>query len=283
VRVQGTERQTAIESEIRLRPGAAKEARLNGKPIASAELLRRRIATLAFTPDRLVIVKGGPAARRAYFDRVLGRLVPAAASAPTDYAAALAQRNAALRRVGLGLSDRSALEPWTERIVATGFALVAARLRALEELSAPFAEQAGALGLDDAWLSYRGEPPTADALDRALARDLERGHTSVGPHRDDVLVSAGDRDLRSFGSQGEQRVAVLALLLAEAGLLAERTGPPLLLLDDVLSELDPDRRRLLAERVSTLGQTVITATSVDALPVDPAQVVDVVPGEARSR
>jgi DNA replication and repair protein RecF len=104
----------------------------------------------------------------------------------------------------------------------------------------------------------------------------------VGPHRDDVVLSSGPRDLRSFGSQGEQRLTVLALLLAEAELISERRGfAPLLLLDDVLSELDLARRRVLAERLAGMGQTVITSTHASALPVEPAQVVEVEAGTAR--
>ena len=97
-------------------------------------------------------------------------------------------------------------------------------------------------------------------------------------HLDDVLIASGDRDLRHFGSQGEQRLAVLSLLLAEAELLP---APPLLLLDDVLSELDPVRRRVLAERVAGMGQTVITTTHATALPITPAQLVEVEAGSAR--
>ena len=111
---------------------------------------------------------------------------------------------------------------------------------------------------------------------------MERGITGAGPHLDDVLVTAAGRDLRSFGSQGEQRLAVLSLLLAEADLVAERRGaPPLLLLDDVLSELDPGRRRTLAERVAGRGQTLITATDPAMLPADPDQLVEVRAGTAR--
>jgi recombinational DNA repair ATPase RecF len=120
-------------------------------------------------------------------------------------------------------------------------------------------------------------------LDARLERDLERGATGLGPHLDDVVLTSGTRDLRSFGSQGEQRLTVLALLLAEAELIAERRGfAPLLLLDDVLSELDPDRRRVLAERVVGTGQTLITATEASSLPVDPAQLLEVSPGHARA-
>jgi DNA replication and repair protein RecF len=276
--VAGSREQLPVELSLTLRTGQAKEARLNGARLPSAESLRREVSTLVFTPDRLAVVKGGPAARRAYFDRVLGRLQPARAGVPQDYLAALAQRNAALRRVALGLSPRDALDPWTHAVADTGAALVAARRAALERLAPGFAERAGELGLPEARLGYDAEPPSPDALEARLQRDLDRGSTGLGPHLDDVLVASGDRELRQFGSQGEQRLAVLALLLAEAELLPAR---PLLLLDDVLSELDPGRRRILAERVAAAGQTVITATHASSLPLEPSQLVEVEPGSAR--
>ena len=269
---------TPLEIQLTLKQGEAKEALLNGARLASAEALRRETATLVFTPDRLAVVKGGPAARRAYFDRVLGRLFPARAAVPQDYLATLAQRNAALRRVQLGLSAEAAIAPWTERTAALGTELVRLRQETLAALAPGFAERAGELGLPTASLRCDAEPPTAAGLEARLRRDVERGSTGLGPHLDDVLVASGDRDLRRFGSQGEQRLAVLSLLLAEAELLPE---PPLLLLDDVLSELDPGRRKVLAERVAGMGQTMITATHSSALPLEPAQLVEVEPGSAR--
>jgi DNA replication and repair protein RecF len=237
------------------------------------------VSTLVFTPDRLGVIKGAPAARRAYFDRVLGRLLPARAPLPTEYGAAVAQRNAALRRAGGGYSSADAVEPWTERVATLGAELVASRVETLETIGASFAERAGELGLPEATLRYEGEPPTQEALGAALARDLERGTTSLGPHLDDIRISSADRDLRSFGSQGEQRLALLALLLAEAEAIRARSGvPPLLLLDDVLSELDPARRRLLAERVRGAGQALITATDAAMLPAEADQLLEVTPG-----
>jgi DNA replication and repair protein RecF len=267
-----------LEISVTLREGQAKEARLNGAKLPSAESLRREVSTLVFTPDRLAVVKGGPAARRAYFDRVLARLFPARAGVPQDYLATLAQRNAALRRVQLGLSGRDALEPWTERIAELGAALVEQRRVALTRLAPGFAERADELGLPDARLEYDAQPPTVELLEARLTRDLERGTTGVGPHLDDVLVASGDRDLRQYGSQGEQRLAVLSLILAEAELLPT---PPLLLLDDVLSELDLGRREVLARRLAGMGQTMITATHRSALPIEPSQVVEVEHGCAR--
>ena len=250
---------------------------MNGARLRAAEQLRSESATLVFTPDRLAIVKAGPAARRAYFDRTLGRLLPSRISLPPDYAVALAQRNAALKR-----GDLAAIAPWTEQVALLGAELVDARREVLELLRPPFAARAGELGLDGAGLSYEGEPPSVELLEGRLDRDLERGSTGLGPHLDDVSIKAGPRDLRSFGSQGEQRTAVLALLLAEAELIAARRGEaPLLLLDDVLSELDPTRRRTLMEQLSSRGQALITSTTADALPGDPAQLLEVVPGEVR--
>jgi DNA replication and repair protein RecF len=270
-----------VELEVTLRAGAGKQGKLNGAPLRAAEQLRTEVATLVFTPDRLAVVKGGPAVRRAYFDRALGRLGPAPAALPAAYAAAVGQRNAALRRVAIGASTRDAVAPWTEQVATLGAELVEARVETLELIGPAFAARAAELGLEQAALRYDGAAVTAAALDERLDRDVERGTTGLGPHLDDVAILAGERELRSYGSQGEQRLAVLSLLLAEADVIAERRGvPPLLLLDDVLSELDPGRRRTLAGQLAGRGQTLITATSAGALPVEPDQLVEVSPGRA---
>ena len=315
IAVRGTRGPSPIEIEVVLQSAAAKQAKVNGAALRTAEQLRGETATLVFTPDRLGVIKGAPAARRAYFDRALGRLTPARASLPAEYGAAIAQRNAALRL------RSTALSTWTQQVAELGSQLVAARKETLSLLSPPFAERAGELGLSEAELRYAGEPPTVEALEARLDRDLERGHTGLGPHLDDIVISSGPRDLRSygsqgeqrldrdlergvtgagphlddivlasgtrelrsFGSQGEQRLAMLALLLAEAELIVDRGGvPPLLLLDDVLSELDPDRRRILAARVARVGQALITATDGAMLPAEPDQLLEVSAGVVRT-
>jgi DNA replication and repair protein RecF len=282
IELSGARSGSRLQIEVTLRPGDAKKARLNGAALRAAEQLRSEVSTLVFTPDRLVVVKGGPAARRAYFDRALGRLFPARAGVPAEYGAAVAQRNAALRRAVIGASSRDAISPWTERVAELGAALVDARREAIEMLAPLFAKRADELGLPGGELRYEVDPPTTEALEARLDDDLDRGTTGLGPHLDDVEIRADDRDLRRFGSQGEQRLAVLSLILAEATLLAERgPAPPLLLLDDVLSELDEGRRAALAERLTGSGQTLITATAASALPGEPAQLVEVTPGAAR--
>jgi DNA replication and repair protein RecF len=263
-----------VELEVTLELGAGKRASLNGARLRAAEQLRGEVTTLVFTPDRLVVVKGGPAARRAYFDRVLGRLSPSRAGLSAEYGAAVGQRNAALRRIAQGASSREALAPWNEQVSRLGAALVESRREAVVELRPRLRERAGELGLGEAELRYEADPPTVPELEARTERDLERGTTSVGPHLDDVGILSAERDLRAFGSQGEQRLAVLALLLAEAELLEERRGTrPLLLLDDVLSELDQDRRRILADRLREGGQALVTSASRSALPGEPAQTI----------
>ena len=277
--VAGRRGDVQMELEVTVRRGEGKRARVNGAPLRAAEQLRTLVSTLVFTPDRLGVVKGPPAARRAYFDRVLGRLAPARATLSSEYGAAVAQRNAALRRAAGNAGSREAIEPWSERVASLGAELVAARLEVLDLLGPSFGARGGELGLDCVSLRYEGEPPTVEALAAVLDRDLERGVTSLGPHLDDVVLEAGARELRSFGSQGEQRLALLALLLAEAETIADRTGvPPLLLLDDVLSELDPERRRVLADRVRNAGQALITATDAAMLPAAPDLLLEVTPG-----
>ena len=282
VEVAGEHGGSPVEIELVLKTGEVKRALLNGAPLRAAEELRSRLPALVFTPDRLAIVKGGPAVRRAYFDRTLGRLFPSRGAAATDYASALAQRNGALRRVAAGYSSRDALEPWTHQVAELGRLLVAARGQLVELLSSAFSACAAEFRLEDAALEYEGEPVSAQELEAGLEQDLARGFTGQGPHLHDVAVVAGARDLRNFGSQGEQRLAVLSLLLAEADLLTERgPSPPLLLLDDVLSELDPDRRAILAARVRRGGgQAFLTATSPAALPDAADVLIEVTPGRA---
>ena len=271
---------TAFETDVRLSARESRRATLNGERLPSAERLRAELRTLVFTPDRLAVVKGAPATRRAYLDRSVTRLLPAKGELPLEYGSTLGQRNACLRRLRAGASSPEALGPWTESVATVGAALVDARREVVTLLREPFTRIAAELGLARAELEYEGAPPTLAELEGRLERDLERGVTGVGPHLHDLAITAAGRDLRFFGSQGEQRMAVLALVLGEAEVVRERLGdPPLVLLDDVLSELDEGRRRALAAIVSKGGQTVVTATSPEVFPGQPAQVLIVSPGD----
>jgi DNA replication and repair protein RecF len=279
VRLGGVRGGVRLDVELTLGLHTGRRVRVNGAALPSAESLRDHVATLVFTPDRLSVVKAGPAVRRAYLDRTLARLLPARARIPLEYGTALGQRNALLRRIAAGGASRDALSAWTDLVASSGDALVAARRETVLLLQPEFAAAADELGLRGARLVYEATPPTPALLEERLDRDLERGSTGAGPHLDDIGLQAEDRDLRVFGSQGEQRTAVLALLLAEAALLTDRSDtPPLLLLDDVLSELDRGRRAALAARVAGVPQVMVTATSADALPTQASQLLEVRPG-----
>jgi DNA replication and repair protein RecF len=211
--------------------------------LRAAELLRAEVSTLVFTPDRLGIVKGAPAVSRAYFDRALGRLVPRRRGAVGGVRRRCrsTQRRVAPRcRTVSPTRARSTRGP--EQVAALGTELRCARAHALELLTPAFARLTGASGSSRGSRTRAG-PSRASSWTSASRAISSGARRSVGPHLDDVAVLAGDRDLRTYGSQGEQRLAVLSLLLAESEILLERGGvPPLLLLDDVLSELDPERR-----------------------------------------
>ena len=276
-----------VETAVAIGAREPKQIRLNGAPLASADELRARVSALAFLPDRLAIVKGGPIVRRAYFDRMLGRVFPARSQLPAAYGRALAQRNEGLRRTRAGLSSREAVEPWTAQVAELGTELDRARAELVGLVAPGFGANAELLGLEGGTIAYEARELSVEELDGRFERDLARGVTGAGPHLRDVSITAARRELRSFGSQGEQRAAVLALVLAESALVLERRGaPPLLLLDDVLSELDDVRRAALLRALPPGGQTVVTATSEGALPSSadaPAVRVSVTPGEAVSR
>jgi DNA replication and repair protein RecF len=279
VTLAGSEGESPVETQVDVQSGRGKEVRLNGAVVTGGEELRLRLSALAFTPDRLAVVKGGPLVRRAYFDRMLGRLYPARAQLPGEFGRAVAQRNAALRRVRVGESSRDAIEPWTLVVAELGAELDRRRGELVRLLGPGFRERGELLGLAEATLAYEEKGLTVEDLNARLDRDVERGTTGSGPHLQDVRVTSGGRDLRSYGSQGEQRTAVLALVVAETELLAEqRKTPPLLLLDDVFSELDERRRMALVAGLPVGAQTLVTATERHAYPAegqDPSLVVSV--------
>jgi DNA replication and repair protein RecF len=279
VALGGDEGGAPVETEVDVRGSRGREVRVNGAVLTSTDELRLRLSALAFTPDRLAVVKGGPLVRRAYFDRMLGRLFPARAALPGAFGRALAQRNAALRRVRGGESSRDAVEPWTQQVAELGSELDRERSELVGLLAPRFSTKAALLGLEDAKLDYEERGLTIDELNARLDADVERGTTGVGPHLRDVRVASGGRDLRGYGSQGEQRSAVLALVVAEGDLVAEtRSAPPLLLLDDVFSELDEGRRLALVTSLPAGSQTLVTMTDRSAYPAggpDPGLVVSV--------
>jgi DNA replication and repair protein RecF len=260
--------------EVGFEPGEAKHLRVDGSAVDSLSTLDVRPLVSVFLPERLELVKGAPAARRAHLDQVVAALWPSRADTRGAYSRALAQRNALVARVRAGAARPDALDAWDAELARHGIQLMEDRAEAVEGLRPLFAELGGRLGLPDtAELRYRPRSEARDAAglaaelaDRRQA-DLERGFTAHGPHRDELQLLLGGVSLRAYGSQGQQRSALLALLFAERALLAERRArPPLMLLDDVMSELDSERRKLLAELLRGGGQAVITTTEPEHVP-----------------
>jgi len=234
----------------------------------------------------MLLVVGSPGLRRAALDQLAIQRSPAYARDLAAYGRTLQQRNSLLRAIREEQASRDELRFWDGSFLDAGGAIVAERLRLLDDLAAPLArahaeiapDEAGAARLTVAYATnapaQSGESPR-DALARRLAETAEKevwnGSTLVGPHRDDLVFGLDGRDLSGFASRGQQRTAILAFKLAELDLLTEQDGrPPLLLLDDVFSELDPERRTHLVRRIAGLPQAFVTTTTLDDL--DPALV-----------
>jgi DNA replication and repair protein RecF len=245
---------------------------LDGSPVGP-EAAQARPPIAVFLPDRLALIKGPPGARRAHIDRLAGALWPARGAARLAYQKALVQRNALLSR-SKGGSAPPSLDAWDTELAEAAAALIATRIAATEQLAGSFTTAAGELGLrEPTTVSYRPRCNGTSAaeivaeLGERRSTDLARGFSSHGPHLDEIEITVAGRSVRRYGSQGEQRTALLALLFAEReALLEARAVAPLMLLDDVMSELDPDRRALLAGRLTTGGQALITATEPEQLP-----------------
>ena len=265
----------AHELAVGFAPGEPKRMRVDGAAVDRMVDVIERPLVSVFMPDRLELIKGAPALRRAHLDQFVAALWPTRVATRRAYAQTLAQRNALIARIRAGAAGRGSLTTWDAQLAAHGVALMHDRRAAVETMSDTFERICSELGLDgDPTLAYRPRSRAVDAdqLQAELAErvdgDVERGFTGHGPHRDDVATLRTGRELRAYGSQGQQRLALLALLLAEReAIAARRYTPPVMLLDDVMSELDRDRRSsLIALLRASGGQSVITATDLEQIP-----------------
>jgi len=265
-----------VHREIGYAPHEGRRLSCDGAPVKSLADWRADGSVLVFLPEELRAVKGPPAARRRHLDRLLEAAEPGYAEALAAYGAALSQRNAALRSARAGRTRTDAIAPWDAPVAEHGARIVMARRAAIAQLSGPFARwlddlgggAGGEIALEASPAALAGaadvdvETVLRERMDAAREREVGAATTLGGPHRDDVFVGQrrGDAlvDLRRVGSQGEQRTAVLAMLMAHRAHLAERAGLPILVLDDVLSELDPTRRGLLLDAVVGEGQCILT-------------------------
>jgi DNA replication and repair protein RecF len=262
------------EIGVGFHPGEAKRLSVDGAPVDRLTDVAARPLVSVFLPDRLELVTGTPALRRAHLDQVVAALRPARAGTRRAYSAALAQRNALVAAIRAGRAGRSSLPAWDAELARHAIALMADRAVVVDDLRPRFEAHAELLGLaGEPEIAYRprSRATTAEELAGELAErvdaDLERGFTGHGPHRDDLALRRDGRELRAYGSRGQQRLGLLALLLAEREVLAEERGaPPLMLLDDVMSELDAGRRKRLVDLLRTGGQSLITTTDLAHVP-----------------
>ncbi|RMI42158.1 DNA replication/repair protein RecF [Streptomyces triticirhizae] len=275
--------------ELELNPGRANRARINRSTQVRPRDLLGIVRTVLFAPEDLRLVKGDPTERRRFLDELATARTPRLAGVRAEYERVLKQRNSLLksaamaRRHGGRGMDLSTLDVWDQHLARVGAELVVRRLSLLEALR-PLADKAYeqvAPGGGPVVLEYRGatvdegagavgreehEALLAAALTEARAREIERGVTLVGPHRDDLLLRLGEFPAKGYASHGESWSLALALRLASYGLLREEGPEPVLILDDVFAELDARRRHRLAELVVSAEQVLVTAAVPEDVP-----------------
>lgn len=276
--------------EVELNPGRANRARINRSPLPRPREIIGLVRTVVFAPDDLTLVKGDPSDRRKFLDDLLVLRTPRLAGVRSDYDRILKQRNSLLKTAGVARGSSrdaamSTLEIWDDNLARVGAELLGARLQLVHDL-VPYvgkAYEAVARGAtrDDADLEYKAsiEIPSAsgplesallDAIAEKRKDELDRGISLVGPHRDELLLTLGDGDLRlpvkGYASHGESWSFALALRLASYDLLRADGDDPILVLDDVFAELDTERRAQLAQLVAGAEQVLVTAAVAADVP-----------------
>ncbi len=286
--------------EVELNPGRANRARINRSPLSRPREIIGLVRSVVFAPDDLTLVKGDPSERRRFLDDLLVLRAPRLAGVRSDYDRILRQRNSLLKTAGIARGSSrdaamSTLEIWDDNLARVGGELLAARLRLVDDLRPHVGKAYEALARgasrDDADLDYRAsidlDPPPVEDVARQPSRDpletallaaiadrrkdeLDRGISLVGPHRDDLLLTLGDGDLRlpvkGYASHGESWSFALALRLASYDLLRADGDDPILVLDDVFAELDAERRSQLAQLVAGAEQVLVTAAVAADVP-----------------
>ncbi|MDH2443621.1 DNA replication/repair protein RecF [Amnibacterium sp. CER49] len=269
-----------VLAEVLVNRTGPNRAQVNRSAVRPREITRN-VSSVLFAPEDLALVRGEPSARRRFVDELLVQRTPRLAGVQSDYEKALRQRNGLLRSARGGV-DPATLDIWDERLVATGTELLDARSELVGALEPLVAEQYAVVAGSDQRVALaavrsidtEGDTtgPTAERFARALAaarrRELERGITLVGPHRDDLLLTINDLPARGYASHGESWSLALALRLGAVELLrvARSSGDPIVILDDVFAELDARRRLRLAERVERYEQVIITAAVEEDIP-----------------
>lgn len=270
--IRMTLKDKVLESERRidmhLKNGHAKGVAVDGLPIAKAADLYGMVNIISFTPDDLSMIKDGPAERRRFIDMELCQLDKSYMYNLSSYNKTLLQRNNLLKQLGSNKELASTLQIWDEQLCNYGSYIISKRSAFIKEIEELARRVHSGLSHGTEELSLKYQPNTSaegmsEALFMAHERDTYLQSTSVGPHRDDMLFILNSEDARKYGSQGQQRTAALSMKLAEIELVRKKTGQdPVLLLDDVLSELDRSRQSELLDNIHDI-QTIITCTGLE--------------------
>lgn len=254
--------------DVHLKRDTKKGIARNGVPIKKLGDLYGTLYTVVFSPEDLSLIKDGPGERRRFMDMELCQLSRIYYYDLQQYYRILKQRNNLLKEIQKKPSLQESLFVWDQQLTEYGERVMAARRDFLQRLDIIAAEKLNALtgGLDQLKITYKSScelGQMAERLERNLQRDIYLGSTNLGPHKDDIIFSIDGKEVKSFGSQGQQRTTALAARLAEIDLIQEETGEdPVLLLDDVLSELDEKRQKYLMESIDGL-QAFLTCTGIE--------------------
>ena len=266
------------EIEILLSTIERKKVKVGGNFIARSGELLGHVNGVMFSPEDLRMVKGGPSERRRFIDMELSQISPSYYYGLQRYNRALLQRNKLLKAAVHRPDLQETLIVWEEQLAHHGAKIMRRRANFIERLAQ--AAQANHLSIsgdkEQLKVLYAADVPMPDevgqleellkdALSRSREKDLQRGTTQVGPHRDDLALWLNDMDVRAFGSQGQQRTTALSLKLSELDVMREETGEwPVLMLDDVMSELDPHRKRQLLDKLEPV-QVLVSCTDMSDL------------------
>ncbi len=280
IRVHAKKAYTDVTVDFRLNKQADKDIRVNGNRLQKRADLFGALNIVLFSPEDLRLIKEGPAERRRFIDRELSQISPKYCRGIIDYMHIMGQRNELLKQISFKKSMEAMVPIWNEKLAQAGTEVILARRKFLSRLGEMsrdihFGITDGKESLKIAYLSNITAKNTDEydtiymafmnRLEAAFERDVKRGYTSVGPHRDDLGIFVNEIDIRQFGSQGQQRTAALSLRLSEIEIIREEVGEyPILLLDDVMSELDSRRQNDLIRTMKDI-QTIITITDVDSI------------------
>lgn len=259
-----------------VRGSGSKRLEFDGTVVPTARDMIGRASVVMFAPDDLAIIKSAPGLRRRFLNTAIAQLHPVYLDDLNRYRRALRQRNELLKLLGRGGTRFSDVEPWTEQLIRAGAAVALVRRRFvhdLDRLAAAIHRQVG--NEETLTLTYRGDLAAASdiapaeqlfrqRLEHYADLEVRRGTTLAGPHRDDLLVEVNGASVRQYGSQGQQRTAALSLKLGQAQVSREwNDEPPLLLLDDCLSELDPTRAAAILNLTTSLDGLIVTSAKLD--------------------